>query len=730
MRSRLLLLIFFLVANAACTSIPKGKSGVDEVTLRGADHVDADDTLGKIATAETPKFLGLFRGVVYDYVIFDRFVLQRDLARIERFYQARGYYDAKARAGRVIRKNNNHVRVEIVVEEGPPVLVHDLEIVWPEGSTVSEKVKLQAYLAAKKLVRPNQPFDEDKFKDAEDLVKKAVTDAGYAFAKVSRDAAVNITEHTAVVTYVVAPDLPAKFGKITIKGLDPDGQGPESPELPEDKIRSTIAIKEGQPYSTAEIESASAALTDLNVFASVRIVPTLTDPPPADHVVPLVVTLEPSKLRALRLGGGVEFDQLKLDGHAVVGWEDHNFAGNLRDFQVTFKPGVVLYPTRFNNLVPPTHPLPEEKLQIAFKQPSFLEARTEGFISPELNVYPILVPNYKTSDPVIGYIEPKVSVGLDRLFFRRLFITLSQNEQIESPFSYLGTLDSRLSTILLSYPELKVVLDLSDSRLHPHQGIYLANTLQVAGNIFGGTASDVKVQPEVRGYIPLGKRVTLAMRGTVGFIIPQNWGDYIQKGLDNFRDTNFQGNSANDVRDLQIDLFRGFYGGGATSNRGYPVRGIGAYTFVPFFNPSSVASQVRAGQACVEDVSGNGAATDALVPRTFRPDACRTAVGGMSIWETSAEVRILLTGPLSMATFCDAGDVSPRVASIRPDHPHLSCGAGARYDTPVGPIRLDLGYRIPGLQAPANDPLEANDGELGTIFGVPLAIAAGIGEAF
>ncbi|HEX7663009.1 MAG TPA: BamA/TamA family outer membrane protein, partial [Polyangiaceae bacterium] len=103
---------------------------------------------------------------------------------------------------------------------------------------------------------------------------------------------------------------------------------------------------------------------------------------------------------------------------------------------------------------------------------------------------------------------------------------------------------------------------------------------------------------------------------------------------------------------------------------------------------------------------------------------------GMSIWETSAELRILLTGPLSTATFCDAGDVSPAVADIRLTHPHLSCGAGVRYDTPVGPIRLDIGYRIPGLQSLDDDPLEATNAEVGTILGLPIAIAAGIGEAF
>ena len=41
-----------------------------------------------------------------------------------------------------------------------------------------------------------------------------------------------------------------------------------------------------------------------------------------------------------------------------------------------------------------------------------------------------------------------------------------------------------------------------------------------------------------------------------------------------------------------------------------------------------------------------------------------------------------------------------------PTAPHLSCGGGARYDTPVGPIRLDIGYRIPGLQYPGGASFE------------------------
>jgi outer membrane protein insertion porin family/translocation and assembly module TamA len=64
---------------------------------------------------------------------------------------------------------------------------------------------------------------------------------------------------------------------------------------------------------------------------------------------------------------------------------------------------------------------------------------------------------------------------------------------------------------------------------------------------------------------------------------------------------------------------------------------------------------------------------------------------------------------------------------FRFDRPHLSAGVGFRYDTPIGPVRLDAGYRIPGLQAPENAP---DEGKPATILGIPAAISFGIGEAF
>jgi outer membrane protein insertion porin family/translocation and assembly module TamA len=81
-------------------------------------------------------------------------------------------------------------------------------------------------------------------------------------------------------------------------------------------------------------------------------------------------------------------------------------------------------------------------------------------------------------------------------------------------------------------------------------------------------------------------------------------------------------------------------------------------------------------------------------------------------------------------------DVAPSPSDIRLTHLHLSSGVGARYDTPVGPIRLDIGYRIQPLQVLGfrneddvgrQDPVEGVPPKL---FGVPIAIAFGIGEAY
>jgi outer membrane protein assembly factor BamA len=382
-------LVSLVLLGSACSRIPPGRSAVDSVDVVNTRTIRASEIEDNLATQASSKFLFLFQGIAYDYSVYDEAVLQRDMSRVERFYRSKGFLDAHARLAEVEQVNDRHVRVRIVVDEGPATVNRNVRVEGLEGLPTSV-ARAVVSTASTTLARGHR-FDEKAFKDSEGSVKKALTDRGYAWARVEAQTELDVGAHTADYVFTIVPGPPAVFGPITITGLDPDGSGPRKQEIPEGPLLRAIDILQGQPYSTAEIESSTQALLDLEVFSAVEIVPTLADPPPPDHSVPLTVKTEPTRLRQITLGGGVEIDEIKTDVHLVAGWEDHNFLGDLRDFAVTFKPGVVLYPLRIDNIQSHVQPLPEEWLQTEIKQPGFIEARTTGFVRPQFNIFPLLV---------------------------------------------------------------------------------------------------------------------------------------------------------------------------------------------------------------------------------------------------------------------------------------------------------------------------------------------------
>jgi len=679
----------FLVA---CTSVPPGRSAVDSVNLKGNDAIDSDDLREKLATAASPRFLGIFAGIVYDYTVFDRFVLDRDLQRIERYYRARGYYQARARAGRVFFISPRKVKVEIVIDEGHPTLVdridfHGLEGL-PKAAADEAKRSTQAVLSRK------QVFEEQKFSEAEEALRNALANHGYAYVKVQRAADVDLPKNLVAVGYFVTLGPRARFGEVRISGLG---------EIPEAPVRRALAIVPGTPYSRRELDSAQRALLDLNVFSSVVIEPDVTQGGENQEqpLVPINVRVEPAKLRAIHVGGGVQVDSIQTDVHVLGGWENRNFLGGLRSLTFEVKPGVVLYPTRIPTLRAPERLLPEGRANAQFRQPGFLEARTGLFTRLDGSIAPVILAPDQTTGPILGYRDGRVTAGLDRSYWK-LYGALSHTVQVDSAFTYAGRLDPDLHLITISYPEAFVTLDLRDSKVHPHLGGYFSTDWQIAG--VGGDARDVRMQSEARGYLPITKRVTLAARGTVGLLFPSNYGDTLEAAANG---ADLSDERAHWVRDIQLMFLRGFFSGGSGSNRGYALREIGPHGIVP------QASSTLA-KACDPNMPSGDS-------------SCDLPLGGFTLWEASLELRFPVKGDLSGALFTDTSDVSDRKLDFRFNRPHLSVGLGLRYDTPVGPIRLDTGYRVPGLQAPAD---AADEGVPAKTFGLPIAISFGIGEAF
>ncbi|MBN1769831.1 MAG: BamA/TamA family outer membrane protein, partial [Deltaproteobacteria bacterium] len=221
-------------------------------------------------------------------------------------------------------------------------------------------------------------------------------------------------------------------------------------------------------------------------------------------------------------------------------------------------------------------------------------------------------------------------------------------------------------------------LDLRDDPLQTREGHYVSLLLRLGIDPSGGAYDHdperdfyryVLVKQDLRGYYRLHERLTLVLRVATGFVLP--FGD--------------ESLAPPDER---------LFSGGANSIRGYPYRRIGTWFSCPDDDPD-----------CVERVPAGH-----VVP----------PAGGNTLWEFSAELRVQIVGGLSAAAFFDAGNVlDGAFSTVYPEsisQVHPSVGAGLRYQTAVGPIRLDLAVPL------QDDPRLADVG--------PVSFHLTIGEAF
>jgi outer membrane protein assembly factor BamA len=688
-RLRLCAWVGALLVAAGCYARPDvGVGGpiVDALDIVGGDSVDVDRLEEGLATHETDRFL-FMQGVISDYEVLDEALLERDLERVERFFQARGFHEAKVTGARVIRSGPDSVRVVIVVNEGLPVRIGaaggPLAVQLSGLETLEDNRVIAAIIAASP--EPGDVLDEADYEQAKRQMRHILGDAGYAFARVSGRSDVDLSRHEARLRFEIDAGRRARFGEVKISGLE---------SVPEKVVRQSLSIAAGDEYSASALEDARRALVNLGVFATVNV--NADTSRPESGRVPVEFSVQETAPRTIRLGGGARLDALQLSSSLTASWEHRNFLGGLRQLALEARPGVVLFPTRmsdFPNLAAPDRVMMQGSFEARFAQPSFIEGRTKGLLSASVQVRPLLYTDTRANEPVLGYLEIATRAGIERPFFSHtLFLTPALNWQAALPVDYrdltLGTLSptvesTEVENLYIFYPELVARLDRRDDPLDPKRGFLLSNSLQIALPVVGGSVSDVRVRPEMRIYVTKS-RLTLAVRGTTGLLFPRGY----------------------DADDKQTILFRGFFSGGPFSNRGYAFQGVGPHDTLPLSSDGGVRCNTNA---------------------AFVDPGCLRPLGGLTLWEASVELRfpLRLVDPLGMVVFLDSSDVRPGRADYGIGTPHLAPGIGLRYPTPVGPVRLDVGLRV--LEALGSEQPQGSPPEL---FGAPITLHLAVGQAF
>ncbi len=190
---------------------------------------------------------------------------------------------------------------------------------------------------------------------------------------------------------------------------------------------------------------------------------------------------------------------------------------------------------------------------------------------------------------------------------------------------------------------LSGTLDRRDKALDPTSGYYLDLDVTPFVGVSGDAGSGARLLADARAYYSFGAdaRFTLAARGQIGSVVGA------------------------DVTEAPADYL--FYSGGGGTVRGLPYQSLGL-TYLANFGDGVVVAET----------------------------------GGASFVGAQFEARVGVTDAISLVGFYDFGMVGPDAVPRTGDDYHAGAGFGLRYDTGIGPIRLDVATPVTGDDAYEN----------------------------
>ncbi len=476
---------------------------------------------------------------------------------------------------------------------------------------------LPAPLAAK--VRAALPlhddaaFDYDVYDDAKVNLLGIVEDAGYAHAKLDAGVDADVATRTATIRLAFTTGPLCRFGKVDIHGAT---------GALADAIRARLAFAPGDLYSNAAVAKTKRAIYGLDRFSTVEVA--ASDASSDAATVDMTVAVAASSAHQVTLGGGLGADPLSYEvrlraGYEITGWPTplDSVAVDLRPAYAYMRDGTG-YEPRVRALVTYTR----QDLMATYATGT-AEA---GYDYLAYEAFTLYGPRTR-----LGYTirlgTPKLKLTVGWKFHDYDFTNLSPLVTPEL-VSLIGLGQSER----VGAYEASLVADLRDHPLEPRSGGYASVTVTEGTPAAGGAYTYTEIQPELRGYVPVGP-IVLAARARYGAF----FGD--------------------------VPPTERFYAGGATSNRGFAEREL---------SPS--VTGVVMGSTVTVPYGGGGLVDSSAEVRFPIAEVRKMAVGG--------------------TVFVDAADVEDTPSELDFARLCYAVGFGLRVHTPVGPVRADLGYRL------------------------------------
>jgi outer membrane protein insertion porin family len=560
-------------------------------------------------------------------------------AAIRQIYRTRGFATAEI-ASAVNETGPGLVAPVITIKEGPRIVVG--EITFAGNATVPDD-RLRAVVA---LTR-DQPYYGPSVVRDRDAIYAFYLDEGYASAEVT----------ATPVTRTVGPELAR--ADITFKVAE----GPQT--IVEHifitgNLRTRVSIiqrelqfEEGKPLGLAALTESRRRLSALGLFRRIQIsVISHGDQRSRD----VVVAVEEAQQTTIGYGGGLQIDRVLRE--RADGTPDERYEAAPRGF---FEVGRRNLGGRNRSLNLYSRislrPNPEEETGNPF---GFSEYRIVGtyreprslFGYGELTATAAIEQGVRTGFNFIrkGFnadVAHRVSGavrGSARYTFgtTRIFDTIAEDESEDEQL----TVDRAFPQVRLSLVSGALSRDTRDDPLEPQGGTFLSADATVAGRAIGSEVGFTKAFVQGFVYKNLGRpNLVFAGGARLG----------LARAFPRLATTIDQNGNPQIVEVRDLPASERFFTGGESTIRGYALDSVGT--------------------------------PETLTPKGFPK-------GGDAEIVLNAELRLPIRGAIGGVLFIDGGNVFPRASDLDLSQLRGSIGFGARYRSPIGPIRLDMGFKL------------------------------------